>query len=189
MTLRDLLRKKDKIKDNAPPPADSPPVPPMEFTFMRSDTNTEELIRPPSYPDIPPRDETEPTRKRFSRLRSSSTASNVSTASKASSTARSEKRLSERLHIHSHSRASSAGSVNVPSDLPTISDDKAQGEEKEALWEERATILAQEPVKTTVPHVKDGLSSAIIAEKGNFGERPKVTRNISNAEGDVSDKI
>ncbi|KAJ9669356.1 hypothetical protein H2201_000708 [Coniosporium apollinis] len=59
MTLKDLLRKKDKVKDagassssNAAPPA-PPPAPAQdipEITFMRTTTTTQELIRPPSFP-------------------------------------------------------------------------------------------------------------------------------------------
>lgn len=57
MTLRDLLRKKDKIdkeRDEAAasnePPKDRP-IPIPEFTFVRTTTNTQEIIAPPSFPD------------------------------------------------------------------------------------------------------------------------------------------
>ena len=144
MTLKDLLKKKEKIKEDVTPsvvPASEPGSSASEFTIIRSDTNTQELVNPPSFPDddAPSHTEDPSISKRFSRLRTSSVAS---TTSKRSSLG--EKRLSQRLHLpHSRSRTSSQGSVNVPTDLPDIQDLSLDGEEKEACWEERATILAQ----------------------------------------------
>lgn len=181
MPLKDLLKKRDKIREDVtstqhPPPAQSP----TEFTFMRSDTNTQELIQPPTFgeeetPALPAHEHH--TSKLVSRFRSSS---NASTTSKASG--KGEKRLSQRLHLRSGSRASSSNSI-VPADLPVIEDTTDGSDEKEARWEERATILAQgnhthqDPVAT---EEKGGLRSP-----GNRISRPGTTRSISDAEGDV----
>lgn len=182
MPLRDLLKKRDKIREDGegkhnPPPTQSP----TEFTIMRSDTNTQELIQPPSFPeeDMPP-DASHDNRssKLVSRFRSSS---NASTASKASG--KGEKRLSQRLHLRSASRTSSVSSV-IPEDLPAIEDGAIGSEEKEAKWEERATILAKENpntnCSTAVPMEKGDSRS-----RGNCQSRPQVIRNISDAKGDV----
>ena len=140
MPLRDILKKKQIIQDDVmPKPELSSPEPPEPFIFYRTDTHTQEVIQPPSYPldtqeapISPPKQE----RKRLSRFRSPS---NVST--KSHDSGKSGRRLSARLHLHS--RTSSASSINVPEDLPEIGDELGvEKEEREAKWEERATILA-----------------------------------------------
>lgn len=179
MTLRDLLKKKEKIKGDAgqkeaPSTEDSPPT---QFTFMRTDTNTQEVISPPTFPEdhVPQSKKDSHEKKRFSRFRSASNASTASNASKVS-----EKRLSSRLHLGSHSRTSSVGSANVPSDLPAINDDAGDGEDKEAQWENRATILAQKN-----PVVKQGRSRDNSVEGSSLSGRPPIVRHISDAKGDV----
>ena len=194
MTLKDLLKKKEKVREDVmphvtdPPPREESPPP---FTIMRSDTNTQELIRPPTFASevTPQPPEYQHSARRFSRLRS---ASNVSTSSKASSKAdKSEKRLSQRLHLRTHSRNSSQNSVNVPSDLPDIKDLSIEPEEKEAKWEERATILANSnPIAK--PPAQDGHHPRPITPNGNIqnasatlaGTRPTVERSVSSAQGD-----
>ncbi|KAI4177977.1 MAG: hypothetical protein LQ343_000061 [Gyalolechia ehrenbergii] len=177
MTLRDLLKKREKIREDPgqkqPLEDESPPA--SQFTFVRSDTNTQEVISPPAFADdYEPQltKDTQPRTKRFSRFR---TSSNASTASNTST--RGEKRLSHRLHLGSHSRSSSMSSTNLPSDLPPISDEVGESEEKEAQWENRATILAQEN-----PVAKQGRSREN-SVPGSSG-RPTVGRSISDAEGD-----
>ncbi|KAI4233452.1 MAG: hypothetical protein L6R40_007049 [Gallowayella cf. fulva] len=177
MTLRDLLKKKEKIKGDAgqkeaPSTEDSPPT---QFTFMRTDTNTQEVISPPTFPEdhVPQSKKDSHEKKRFSRFRSASNASTASNASKVS-----EKRLSSRLHLGSHSRTSSVGSANVPSDLPAINDDAGDGEDKEAQWENRATILAQKN-----PVVKQGRSRDNSVEGSSLSGRPPIVRHISDAKG------
>ncbi|KAL8679633.1 MAG: hypothetical protein Q9186_004094 [Xanthomendoza sp. 1 TL-2023] len=183
MTLRDLLKKKEKIKGDAGQQKDGAEKEattgqgssPTQFTFMRTDTNTQELISPPTFPEDhkpdPPKDTHSHEKKRFSRFRSSSNASVASNVSKAS-----EKRLSSRLHLGSHSRSSSIGSVNIPSDLPAINDEAVDGEEREAQWENRATILAQKN-----PVVKQGLSTEKSAGGSSLSGRPALGRHISDA--------
>ena len=147
MTLKDLLKKNEKIKKDITPsvasPSESDPIA-EGFTFLRSDTNTQELISPPTFTnevaESSPSKNEHRLSSHFSRLRSSSDASARSAHSKTSP--KSERRLSQRLHLN-RSRTPSSSSVNVPTDLPDIQDVAVQGEEKEAQWEERATILAK----------------------------------------------
>ncbi|KAL8890850.1 MAG: hypothetical protein Q9215_002076 [Flavoplaca cf. flavocitrina] len=179
MTLRDLLKKREKIREGSGEKQDPPPSqesPPPQFTFMRTDTNTQEVITPPTFADDQQNAQrkTSHEKKRFSRFRSSSNASAKSTTSNTS-----EKRLSSRLHLGSHSRTSSAGSINVPSDLPAISDGIGESEDKEAQWENRATILAKEN-----PVVKQSRSRENSAGGASLNGRPPLGRHISDAKGD-----
>ncbi|KAL9035309.1 MAG: hypothetical protein Q9214_006643 [Letrouitia sp. 1 TL-2023] len=174
MPLKDLLKKQQKIKDHATESSAA------EFTFMRSDTNTQELIEPPSFPDDQtprPQKDHRSISDHFSRFRSSSNASSVDSTA---SSSRGDKRLSHRLHLKSHSRTSSSSSVHLPTDLPAISDDAGDREEKEAQWENRATILAKEnPIaRQSVPHQQS------LAGSDSIG-RPSIGRGISDAQGDV----
>ena len=135
MTLKDLLTKKDRIEEDDASSL-SPPEPP-EFTFLRTTTNTQEVIAPPSYPgDDKPLPPSPPRRKHsiFRRRHSHTSAP--------SDRARGEHRLSEKLHI-SRSRSATASSTNVPANLPVIRGDAAGNEEQEAQWENRATLLAR----------------------------------------------
>lgn len=190
MTLRDLLKKRDKTKgDQKPTGASVPDPPPSGFTFIRSTTNTEELISPPSFASdtVPePGNETSPTSKRRSRFR---TTSNASTSSRTST--KSENRL-PRLRLRSHSHASNGSSVNVPTDLPAIKDRGNEAEDKEAKWEERATILAQQNSNTRSrsnsllnKNPQAALAGKSLHTLPEDGDRPAATRHISDAQGDV----
>ncbi len=203
MTLKDVFKKKEKIAEDvtptvadAPPREDSPPP----FTIMRSDTNTQELIRPPTFADenvVSASAEDHSISKRLSRLRSASntsqrlrSASNASTTSPVSSKGdKGERRLSQRLHLHS--RASSQNSINVPSDLPDIKDLSIEAEDQAAKWEERATILANSNPNAR-PTSQDGHPNGPVTPSQNIhahgqahlGDRPSVTRSVSSAKGD-----
>jgi hypothetical protein len=146
MTLKDLLKKKDKIKDEGATPAMrsgpilSPDVP--EFQFFRTTTSTQESIEPPSFPGDPTREQPllspEP-RGAFGRFRRHSNA-----ASQGSHTGTTEgvaKGL-ERLHF---GRTRSSSSAHVPENLPEVGGDGvARTEDEEAKWEKRATVLVTE---------------------------------------------
>lgn len=188
MGLKDLLKKRDKTREDTNPAHDSvPEYPSSNITFMRSDTNTQEIIQPPTFRDhsLPnPTEDSHDTSKRLSRFRSPS---NASTVSKASS--KGEKRLSARLHRRSHSRDSSSHSTNVPADLPVINDGDDENEDKEAKWEERATILAQQNAATrsrsgTLQDVNPGASKIAQAQE-NSKSRSTSIINLSDAKGDV----
>lgn len=199
MTLKDILKKKEKIKEDVTHSVVSPPEPdPIAegFTFLRSDTNTEELIKPPSFKS----EAAEPTPHRtqhrlsshLSRLRSSSDASTHSAQSRTSP--KSEKRLSQRLHLN-RSRTPSSSSVHVPMDLPEIQDLAVQGEDKEAQWEERATMLAKGNSNHRPVPPETGQPSGVTSERGypqellsepgqGLSVRAGVTRSVSSAKAD-----
>ncbi|PQE11554.1 cell cycle inhibitor Nif1 protein [Rutstroemia sp. NJR-2017a WRK4] len=159
MPLLDLLKKKDKVAghDLQSPRAD-PEAGPV-FTFMRSDTHTQEVISPPTFSTSeadPPSAKRSSHENRATRLfkGSNSGESGVSGASGASSShshssntstpkpPHGTRKIAERFGLRKHE----AGSSHVPSDLPEITveaaaEDKAHAE---VQWEKRATILAQQ---------------------------------------------
>jgi hypothetical protein len=151
MPLRDHFKKKEKSEADSTSAEALPPPP--HFTFLRSDTHTEEVL---SLPDDPPNDpydrpssadgSSEGPRARLSRFtgrsRSQSTASNASRTSEASKSKdrlAGSKRLSQRLGLRKDT-----SSAAVPQDLPDIHD--GQDGDGDA-WEQRATILARENEK------------------------------------------
>lgn len=151
MTFKDLLRKRDKARHGDSPQPLSPRLAPPEFTFIRSDTHTQEYIQPPSFGDSP----TSPTASQdsvFGRLRRSSNASEPSLGHRRlpSSEKGGEKRLSHRLHLNRSSRSSSTSSVNIPANLPTVKHD-GNAQDREAQWEKRATVLAQGTINVMPP--------------------------------------
>ena len=156
MGLRDKFRKKDEE-------GSAPTSPPPEFTFIRTDTYTQEVIHPPS---AGPRDPSaansfltpEPKSAdasggkqrrsldvfRSSRSRSASESSHRSFGTGGHGGARN--RLSQRLHLS----RSPASSENVPQDLPEIvvpEGGEYDKEGTESQWEKRATMLARENEK------------------------------------------
>lgn len=156
MPLKDLLKKKDKIRDEGATssekngPTLSPDVP--EFQFFRTTTSTHEAIEPPSFPGDPTRSEApllSPKDTRgFGRFRRHSNVSNTSSqGSNGRGSVDGEGRqrsgtLSERLHF---GRTRSTSSVNVPDNLPDVGTAVvARNEEDEARWEKRATVLVQQ---------------------------------------------
>jgi hypothetical protein len=174
MPLKDLLKKKEKISEEATPhkgPTLSPEVP--EFQFYRSTTTTQEQIAPPTFPGDPVREQAllSPNgQKRFSRFR------RHSNADEKESERKSEHRLSERLHI---GRTRSSSSVNVPDNLPEVGEGVARNDEDEAKWEKRATIMAN-----TLP--KSGSTTPNIEVANPLGGRTRSrSPSVSNA-GDVS---
>lgn len=189
MTLRDRLLRREKQKEEESVEPTDPGESPRNFTFLRTTTDSQELIQPPSYAGdgLPDPDDSQyhTSPKKVSRFRSASNAS-----SKASN--KSEKRFSSILHIRSYSRESNATSINVPTDLPEIRDGKAAAEDQEARWEERATILAQQVAATrsrsnTVADAKLTVAqSETESSARDRGEnRPGMIRHVSDAISDV----
>lgn len=174
MPFRDLLKKKEKIEqqpntayiDSKPQDALEPPA----FKIVRSDTHTQEVIDPPSFPDNedPPPGSC-PAQK-----------SPVPSHGSSKSGEREDKerrRLSDRLHLHRpKSRSASAHSANLPANLPEIQDMGDQ-EDKEAQWEQRATLLA---AANTSPDLTRNESQLSL---GSSTGRP---RSISDAQSDVN---
>ena len=219
MTLKDLIRKKDKIAEAPPDPITTPAEPKAEFTILRSDTNTQEILSAPTFHTQLENQKPEPHRvsKAFARLRTSSNASNSNTSSKSKPQSRpssrdkessrpasrddnASNRLSQRFHLP-HSRSSSRSSVNIPtglSEMKPVSDLK--GEEAQAAWEERATILAKENPNINPRVSQDGTSSPQgsrpttprkmkLQEKPNFhpehlGDKAPRGRRLSDARSD-----
>jgi len=146
MGLRDVLKKKDRSDSEPPTP---------EFTLIRSDTYTREVVYPPgenpfSRPQPQQQQQQQqqqqsshkPRRSldvfRSSRSRSASAASASSRGSDPNS--RKEGSRLSRFHLgRDHS------SSNIPADLPEISNGGASGDpdEAETEWEKRAMILAR----------------------------------------------
>lgn len=184
MTLKDLLKKKDKIKDEGVTPASSkgptlsPDVP--EFQFYRTTTSTQETIEPPSFPGDPtrepPQSPTEP-RAKFGRFRKHSNAGAQGAAPGAEDgRGKQHDRLAERLHF---GRTRSSSSVNVPENLPEVGGDGvARTEEEEANWEKRATVLVTEGL-----HHGTSAPSTPGYESGNplSAGRPTSSRSNKNA--------
>ena len=199
MPLRDLLKKKEKLAQSAElsEPV-SPPLPhASEFRFVRTDTNAEEEIEPPTFDEEETNPITTPvTPKRgFGRFRKSSTASPESSPSR-----KEHRKLSEKLRIGStpKSRSSSASSAHVPSDLPDIRDayrDDGDQQEREAQWEQRATILAKENVSPEQPTGSNrnspkppttAVEAMNITDGDRGGQSPAAgrPRSVSDAAGD-----
>ena len=182
MPFRDIL-KRNKNQDVQ---VKSPSLKSDEFTFMRSDTNTQELISPPTFAKESVT--STPTKPR-SRFRKSSNASTTSAGSTGGHTDKNERRLSQRLHLRSHSRSTSASSIHVPSDLPSITDGTDDQEGQEAQWEQRATLLAQgssggnsRPGTAPDSDTTTGVRNPNLSE-GNGRQRGS---SISDPKGDVS---
>ena len=199
MGLRDILKKKDRIEDGEQDPDTVSRLAAPEFTFIRSDTYTQEVIHPPSDPASLNGDDdnyltakdnnSSRARKSLdvfkSRSRGSSVSSKTSTTEKRESTHR---RLSQRLHL---SRAP-ASSENVPQDLPEIvAPVDGQEEDKEGTelqWEKRATMLAQTAGEKEALH-RSRPSSPINSVSVDFAQMQvadRSTRGASPQNGVVS---
>jgi TPR repeat protein len=214
--FKDLLRKKEKIESAeistvTPQAIPEPKLPQAsEFTFVRTDTHTQEVIHPPYYDgdDSEPANSpveaasgvrtppTTPERKRgLGRFRKSSSAIAPATSPEIHPE-REKRRLSQRLHITSKSRSTSTSSVNLPSDLPTIEDaynESGDQELKEAKWEERATMLATKapgnspasPTAAVAPPTS-GLADLNLSAGGSKSRSSSRSRSVSDAQGDAN---
>ncbi|CAN9305400.1 unnamed protein product [Alternaria alternata] len=169
MALKDLLKKKDKIRDEGATPMSptgptlSPDVP--EFQFFRTTTSTQETIEPPSFPGDPTRDSPllSPTsRGKFGRFRSRSNAS-----SQGSATGQHDNKLAERLHF---GRSRSSSSINVPENLPEVGGDGvARTEEEEAKWGDEGHGAGHRGGTVGAPADEENIQEAIrLHEKGNL---------------------
>lgn len=137
MTLKDLLKKKDKVEAES---SSAQHLAPPAFTFIRTTTNTQEIIDPPTFPgdQAPASPPQRSLSHRLGRFRRQSNASQLGDQNeKLDVRPKNERRLSERLHLGARDRAASTSSVNIPADLPEIT---GEGED---VWEKRATLLAK----------------------------------------------
>lgn len=150
-SLRNILHKRDELSSPESSQNATPTPPAPEFKLIRSDTHTQEIIIPPSYPSdnthlASPTQETclspQSPRRSFQFFHRSPRPSSASSQSPP----RRERRLSNLLHLDHRSRSNSRdSSVNLPADLPQIHDDQGSSkQEREAQWEQRATVLVQQ---------------------------------------------
>lgn len=168
MGLRDILKKKDRIEDSDEDTREDAVnhLQAPEFTFIRSDTHTQEIIRPPSIQDsrhnsqedlnyLSANDAAHTSSGGASRSRRLSEAFKTTRSSRGSSVSSKNsavlnpdkdkpspaRRLSQRLHL----KRAPVSSENVPADLPEIVTTAAADDPTaaELQWEKRATILAR----------------------------------------------
>jgi len=185
-SLKELLKKKDNLDNSDPQPPHM--VQANEFTFVRTDTHTEEYIKPPAFADDQQFSRDGPrspsgSRKSFSRFRKSVSPAASDYSSPEKERKEGHRRLSHVLHL-SRDRSASTSSVNLPSDLPSIDDayhDSGDRQDKEARWEERATILASKsPIIGSLPPTSD-------MESLNIGAPPSPRpRSVNDPESDVN---
>lgn len=150
MGLRDILKKKDGL-DHSQSGSDSHLSTP-EFTFIRSDTTSQEQIHPPTFSVKDDGDNNLLTAKEPSRARRSldvfrsnrSRSTSLSSQASHNSTPNKEKdrRISHRLHL---GRSAPESSESVPTNLPDIiTTDPNDRDGNESQWEKRATMLASQ---------------------------------------------
>lgn len=210
-SLKDLLKKKEKIEAHASQPQEQPLKPP-EFTFIRSTTSDFETILTIGNEQQKSKPKQSGEHKRTLGFRNSFHSGSSKESAPAPTTPatslevesgtrqlpvrpKSERRLSDVLHLTGRSRSRSntaETSANLPTDLPDAPDaavrsragtietdnDNEAGEQREALWEKRATVLAMNsPLR----------DDRIMSETGSTGStgRPKSV-SISDATGDVN---
>ncbi|OQD88639.1 hypothetical protein PENANT_c003G06740 [Penicillium antarcticum] len=146
-SLRNILHKRDELS-KGPQNDQTAAPPPPEFTLIRTDTHTQEILTAPADPDPttptlqePDSNTLSPSPRRSFQLFTRSRNNSVSSPSPP----RRERRLSNLLHLDHRSRSNSRdSSANIPADLPQILDDGgASKQEREAQWEKRATVLVQ----------------------------------------------
>ncbi|KAH8675887.1 hypothetical protein BX600DRAFT_453804 [Xylariales sp. PMI_506] len=204
MGLRDMLRKKDGLPQeySADHAATVNRLAAPEFTFIRSDTHTQEIIYPPPSPIVADDHDNgylaakdsgaSRPRRSLDVFKSRSRGNSTSSAKSETSSIKKEsagKRLSHRLHL---SRNSST-SEYVPENLPRINlpPDDAAGDKDaaEREWESRATILAHQNEQT---RSRSGTRSPSPAgEKGDPFDVSSMAANLPhspNPSGVVSSK-
>ncbi|PGH26798.1 hypothetical protein AJ80_01564 [Polytolypa hystricis UAMH7299] len=202
MALKDILKKKDKTRDEgaAAERGAADDLAPPEFRIFRSDTQTEERIHPPTFNDPPADTSASRNSNIFSRLRRSSNASSTQSATYEPSPVREKdsRRLSQRLHIDRRSRSTSTSSANLPADLPQIGPDNGDAQEREAQWEKRATMLVQgnshgqrpgSSLSTSAAHVNEtdvdaDLQEAIrLHEEGALEQSTRIFGRLADPDG------
>lgn len=173
MPLRDFLKKKDKIEENGGETRLQSSFEPTPFKIMRSDTNTEEILDSPTIPASPKGEKSPGLFRRASNTRDSP--------------GKEHKSLSDVFHIHRNKSSSGPSSYKPPANMPEIQgtyNERADKDETEARWEERATLLAN-------ANKSPGLAAASAAPEKNSSQlslnspngRP---RSVSDARSDVT---
>ena len=202
MGLRDLLKKKDDVSEKGhSDPETIGRLAAPEFTFIRSDTNSQEIISPPSLPQddmnnsghLSAASPSGSSRQRRSRdfFRSSSRNRSASDVSSTGSVGGSEKRrLSQRLGLNRQPSTSE----NLPGNLPEIRvPDEAGDLDTQSQWEKRATMLAQENEKhrsrpVSPARVSPASAISAVAVTANVGRLGAGVKDAPKKDGVVSSK-
>lgn len=215
-SLKDLLKKKEKIEEGSQPNA-ALNVP--EFTFIRSTTNDfETILTIADESKNLNKSKQSGEHKRTLGFRNPShsfgnkeptTAATATTPVQADSSTqqlpvrpKSERRLSDVLHIRHRSRSRSSvaeASVNIPTDLPDApqaavaslaasaesDNDNEAKEHREALWEKRATILAMNSP------LRDGriVSETSHGQSASKSRPPSISISDSAGDATIQDAI
>lgn len=210
--LKDLLKKKDKIAADQEPEAESRLDVP-QFTFIRSTTESEEIIEPPTHPDDHtgrPSTEKKESRRTlgFRHSSYSSISKDLSSTSVLASGAekssqqlpvrtKGERRLSERLHLRrDRSRSASAeSSSHVPEDLPAAPDAFAPragtstdgAEDKEAKEQREAQWEKRATILAMSSPLREGQGQEQESAQIDGTSRTRSrSPSISDAAGDVN---
>ena len=211
--LKDLLKKKENISKEAEkqPQQDSLGVP--EFKFMRTTTNTEEEITPPSYPgdeivqiaSVKGKKEGEHKRHHLGFRKSSNSAitkdptaktplseAQVEAPKQLPVRPKAERKLSERLHLSHRSRSrSEASSDHLPQDLPDAPDSVAlpagsegeNGQQEKAVNEERE---ARWEKRATILATSNPLAETQQQAQPEKARTRSRSPSISDKDGDAS---
>lgn len=207
--LKDLLKKKEKLGEDAQAQGSAPTgLSTPEFKFIRTTTEQEEVIQPPTFAeDEEGSVKSRKSKSRMSQLgfRKSSNAEYTKDPTAASTRdiaekeneqlplrPKSQRKLSERLHMHARSRSASGESSEIlPQDLPAApdavsapaaerakvtDDEKQENQQREAQWEKRATMLAQ----------SNPLLEAEMKSQQEKARSRSKSPSISDAQGDVN---
>lgn len=192
--LRDLLKKKDKIEnDEKEAQQPLPPALPQanEFSFIRTDTHTEEYIKPPSFAEsdrdvnaaVEPKSPS--ARRSFGGRFRKSSSPGIPEVPSPEKEKKDHKRLSERLRLH-RDRTASTSSVNLPSDLPDLGDTYSESTDRqdaEAKWEQRATILVSKSPIIPANHLNGDLDNLNLGSPE--GHSPSRPRSINDPTSDI----
>ncbi|KAK9438987.1 Tetratricopeptide-like helical [Metarhizium brunneum] len=172
MGLLDKLKKKDQSDDNADSAGEEGGrrLDAAEFTFIRTDTAGQEIIRPPNDGQdqknlLSPKTSVRSSPRRSLDVFRSSRSRSESVSSQTSHSSR--RRLSERLHLSRPAEPSE----NVPGNLPAITrSDPAD----QSQWERRATMLAGQNelarARPASPDPSEGMSRMSLAP-GSTGRK------------------
>ncbi|ORY66291.1 uncharacterized protein BCR38DRAFT_339589 [Pseudomassariella vexata] len=200
MGLREMLKKKDRLDDGySTDPETVGRLAAPEFTFIRSDTHTQEVIYPPTGPESNTSDDDNnayltardsdsgrPPRRSLDVFKSKPRARGSSVSSVKSESGLG--RLSQRLRL---SRQPST-SEYVPEDLPQIrlplDGSGLDKEVAELQWENRATMLAQQSEKKTRSRSASHSPAPQIA-KLNLGDDAENGSNDRAAHGGTNSGI
>lgn len=167
MGLRDLLNKKDGLDRDEGETDRAEAVRSLsgpEFTFIRSDTLSHEVIQPPNNDSddgnflSAKAKEPSRTRRSLDVFRPSRSRSGSASSATSHNSNKDGRRISQRLHLSRQPKTSE----NVPDNLPAIVVAPGSEDAAESQWEKRATMLAEQNELArscpSTPATPDGMS-------------------------------